>query len=187
MKLYRADNPNRAKGQHFALELVDAIAYKYNDGFGGNCIYEADTKGLNIMNIEREEAHFLRDILGENWIDEYQTEAWALESPEVLSYMKENGIDGIRFLDDFPNEASVLFIPKGMEMVIMNIDEKEGLLIGLKRYEYIFLAPAREYLAGRVWESEDNYLFEEDLEIETVIELLENGKSNDGDFVLEIR
>ena len=188
MEIYRADKTNKTEGKFFALELHDALAYRHNPGFGCSKMYKAETDGLNIRNIEREESDFIESIIGENWMDKYQTEAWALEAPEVIAYMAENNIDGLRFLDDYPNEASVFFFPNGLTMEKIEISEEEGLVIGLKKNERLFIELAKEYLAGKVWESEDNYVYDiSDFETGNIVDLLKNGKGNDGYFVLEIR
>jgi hypothetical protein len=102
--------------------------------------------------------------------------------------MAENNIDGLRFLDDYPNEASVFFFPNGLAMEKIEISEEEGLIIGLEKNERLFIELAKEYLAGKVWESEDNYVYDiSDFETENIVDLLKNGKGKDGDFVLEIR
>ena len=191
MIVYRASQPNEQIGEHFALDLNEATAYRHNEPFGGPQMYRADAGGLSLLDLREALHDFLNEIIGERWENDYEwCAAWALEDQAVQDYLADHDYDGIRYEDDYPNGADVIYIPAGLDMEPIEIGIREGLadaLENIEQYRAVSLHRyAAEYVAGRASNDDGDQPAANDLDLNQVISLLTTGSAEDGDFTLTL-
>ena len=124
-----------ANGEYWARDLGVAIAYRHNPGFGGERIYRTKLPAnLNILDLRRNCVHhqWLEETLGDDWMERYETEAWATASPDAIKRLEVDGYDGVMYLDDYPDGAETIFIPGGVTGDEIEVPVLEGLLFWKK-------------------------------------------------------
>jgi hypothetical protein len=102
-----------AGGKYWTWNREVAEAYMHNPPFGGPELAVAEYDERRCWDIRGKEARIVKRLLLNPL--KYETDIWALEDPAIIAEMRRQGCTAIRYEDDYPDGADVLFIPDGME------------------------------------------------------------------------
>lgn len=184
--IYRADSDTPTGEKHWTTDREAAELYRYNPGFGGPSLFEAEMPSGDFLEVNS--ITKWRKIAEEAGVKFPENRPYDLVYEEaVKNLLRKQGYVGVTYLDDFPDGAETRFIfddPNAREIEDGQSQQWSSLAKALESYPRQGLQAAAETIGEEISKREgasntdalENIkILKNDFELHELVEMLKSG------------